>query len=158
MSTQFWSQTSQLPSSSLHRIASAVRIAGVIRPLIQRYCRTARFPPELIFALLSSNVDISIVHWACYGLADLNSLQPGIWHPIAHLPLTASAESRKEPSFMQRLWLRPSRVAPVTGKSGSQQLTSEAISMSYLDAVVRNEVLDRVALSPQITWWGTFSR
>ena len=150
MSSQFWSgQTSQPSSSTLHRIASAVRIAGIIRPLIQRFGRIARFPPELLFVLLSSSADACVVHWACCGLAEMNALHPGSWHPVAYLPSPQSL-SHKEPNFMQRLLTRASRVVPVYETTPKMKLP--ALPMSFADAAARIQLVDRVALSPKSTW------
>ena len=152
MSSQFWSsQTSQPSPCSLHRIASAVRIAGIIRPLIQRYCRTARFPPELLFVLLSSSVDACVVHWACCGLSDMNALQPGVWHPTAFLPVPKE-EPQQEPGLMKRLFNRLSRIAPALETSHSSDATTSAVSITFTEAAARLQVMDRVLLSAQSIW------
>ena len=153
MSPHFWSgQLLQPSSSSLQRVASAVRIAGIIRPLIQRYGRTARFHPELVFALLSSSADACLVHWACSGLADMGTLQPGIWHPIAHLPLPKAAP-QQDPGFMKRLFSRASRVVPAAESSRGPDGASLALSLAFPDAVTRCQVSDRVALALESMWW-----
>lgn len=153
MSPQFWSGQLLQPSpSSLQRVASAVRIAGIIRPLIQRYGRTARFPPELLFALLSSSADACLVHWACSGLADMNVLQPGIWHPIAHLPLP-KAEPSQDPGFIKRLFSRASRVAPAVETSRGPAGASLGLSMTFPDAAARCQVSHRLPLSIESLWW-----
>lgn len=151
MSSQFWSgQTSQPSSSRLQRIASAVRIAGIIRPLVQRFGRTARFPPELLFALLSSSADACVVHWACAGLAEMNALHPGVWHPMAYLPLPQS-EQQKEPNFMKRFFTRKARVAPLS--ETSQHLMEPTFCMTFKDAASRFQISHRVDLSLKNTWY-----
>lgn len=150
MSSQFWSgQTSQHSASSLHRIASAVRIAGIIRPLIQRFGRTARFAPELLFGLLSSSTDVCVVHWACSGLTEMNTLQPGVWHPVAYLPLP-QLEVQKEPNIMTRLFTRASRVVPVHESNPHSKLP--AVPMTFNDAASRMQISNRVDLSLKSTW------
>ncbi len=152
MSPQFWSgQTSQPSTCNLHRVASAMRISGIIRPLVQRYSGTARFPAELLFALLSSSADACVVHWACCGLSDMNALHPGSWHPIAYLPLPKK-EPEQEPGLMKRLFKRTSRIAPASETSQGQEATSSAVSMTFMQASARLHIVNRMSLSSKSIW------
>jgi hypothetical protein len=154
MSPQFWSgQTHQPSPSILHRVASAVRIAGIIRPLIQRYSRTARFPPELIFTLLSSSADACLVHWGCCGLSEMNAVHPGIWHTVAFLPVPKE-EPQREPGVLKRLLKRVSRVAPAPDIKNDAITAASHAMLTFAEASVRFQVFERVFLSAKSIWCG----
>ena len=152
MSPQFWSgQTIQPSPSSLHRVAAAVRIAGIIRPLIHHYSRTARFSADLLFVLLSSSADSCLVHWALSGIVEMNMLNVGVWNSVAYLPIP-KPEPQLRPSLIKRMISRGSRVAPAIEAGRGKENGPSAILMKYTDATARFQVRNRSVLSPKITW------
>jgi hypothetical protein len=152
MSPQFWSgQTTQPSPSSLHRVAAAVRIAGIIRPLILHYSRTARFSADLLFVLLSSSADSCLVHWALCGLVDMNALNIGVWNSVAYLPMP-KVEPQLQSSLVKRMFSRGTRVAPAIETGRGRENVLSAVLMKYVDATTRFQVPNRSVLSPTITW------